>query len=252
MAYLLSFSEAFYADDDLNSITASEQPTSVYQAILSIRDEEWKQIARDVFGVDPEYLDPMTVLDRIRETNTCSTCLLVTRLRTPTLDPPQRLPSARAFSCPALTRSPRTSVSYWATDARMLAMSLPAGVDKSSPSRIDTKLILRSRSSSKSAVRPFAVLPSRSIRQTTIDDALPCLVMGSTNKRPAVSPEGFKMIGPGERYYVGSTHNRYFYVSGVSWSGYLGRDRKWYRSKVWRRVQRNMGPVPHLHNTSFR
>ncbi len=72
MAYSLSFSEAFYADDDLDSITPSQQPTSVYQAIQSIRDEEWKQIARDVFGIDPEHLDPMTVLDRIRETNTCS------------------------------------------------------------------------------------------------------------------------------------------------------------------------------------
>ena len=72
MAYSLSFSEAFYADDDLDSSTPSDQPTSVYQAILSIPDEEWKQIARDVFGVDPEYLDPMTVLDRIRKTNTCN------------------------------------------------------------------------------------------------------------------------------------------------------------------------------------
>ncbi|MDA1232271.1 MAG: hypothetical protein O2856_15970 [Planctomycetota bacterium] len=30
------------------------------------------QIARDVFGVEPDYLDPMTVLDRIREANMCS------------------------------------------------------------------------------------------------------------------------------------------------------------------------------------
>jgi len=72
MAYSLSFSEAFYADDELDSITPSERPTSVYQAILSIRDEEWKQIACDVFDVDPEWLDPMTVLDCIRQTNTCS------------------------------------------------------------------------------------------------------------------------------------------------------------------------------------
>lgn len=72
MAYSLSFSEAFYVDDDFDDITPSERPTSVYQAILSIQEEEWKQIAHDVFGADPEHLDPIAVLDKIRETDTCS------------------------------------------------------------------------------------------------------------------------------------------------------------------------------------
>ena len=72
MAYSLSFSEPFFCNDEIDSIRSSEQPTSVYQAILSIQDHEWNQIAFDVFGVDPEHLDPMAVLDRIRETNTCS------------------------------------------------------------------------------------------------------------------------------------------------------------------------------------
>ncbi len=72
VAYSLSFSEAFYCDGDLDAIRPSKRPLSVYQAILSIRRGEWEQIARDVFGAHPDRLDPLAVLDRIRETNTCS------------------------------------------------------------------------------------------------------------------------------------------------------------------------------------
>ena len=72
MAYSHSFSEGFYADDEFESIKPSDRPTSVYQAILSIQEEQWKQIAQEVFGVEPEHLDPMVVFDRIRETDTCS------------------------------------------------------------------------------------------------------------------------------------------------------------------------------------
>jgi len=72
MSYSLSFSEAFYCDGDFENITPSERPTSVYQAILSIQDEQWEEIACDVFGCDPNHLDPMTVLDHVRQTNTCS------------------------------------------------------------------------------------------------------------------------------------------------------------------------------------
>ena len=72
MAYGLSFSDAFFWPDEAEDIAPSELPTSVYQAILSISNEQWEAIARDVFGCDPDYLDPFTVLDRIRQTNTCS------------------------------------------------------------------------------------------------------------------------------------------------------------------------------------
>src|SRR5262249_5169032 len=88
-------------------------------------------------------------------------------------EPPGRLPDLRATSCPALTRSPRTSVSYWATEASTSAISRPAGVDRSNPSFKLTGLTMRSRRSSKRAVNPFAVRPNRSIRQQTAAETCP-------------------------------------------------------------------------------
>lgn len=38
----------------------------MYQAILSLQTVQWNRLARDVFRVEPERLDPMTVLDRVR------------------------------------------------------------------------------------------------------------------------------------------------------------------------------------------
>ena len=83
----------------------------------------------------------------------------------------QLWPSAAA--CPAATRSPRTSVSYAATDAKTLAIKRPAGVLRSTPSRRLTKLTPRSCSSSNKAVRPLAVRPNRSSRQTTSRESFP-------------------------------------------------------------------------------
>jgi hypothetical protein len=72
MSYSLSFSEAFYVGADAERIEPSARSTTVYQAILSLRQNAWRKIARDVFGLSAEQLTPETVLAKIIETNTCS------------------------------------------------------------------------------------------------------------------------------------------------------------------------------------
>jgi hypothetical protein len=75
MAYSLSFSESFfYGDPDVppESLSPSERPTCVYQALLSLSAHDWADMARSVFSVHPDDLCISTVIDRIRETNTCS------------------------------------------------------------------------------------------------------------------------------------------------------------------------------------
>jgi len=68
----LSFADEFFVDGDIDAIEPSDRPTSVYQALLSMSDDTWNRVARDVFDADPERLDPLAVLDRVRETDTCS------------------------------------------------------------------------------------------------------------------------------------------------------------------------------------
>ena len=70
MPYALSFSEDFFCDGDPEEVRPSHWPTSVYQAILSISQAKWNEIAREVFHVEPNHVDPLTVLRRIRQTNT--------------------------------------------------------------------------------------------------------------------------------------------------------------------------------------
>ena len=72
VSYALSFSEQFFCDDEPEKIAASDLPTSVYQAIVSIERTQWQRIARDVFHADPDRLDPWQVLEKVRSTNTCS------------------------------------------------------------------------------------------------------------------------------------------------------------------------------------
>ena len=72
MPYALSFSEDFFCDGDPEEVRPSHWPTSVYQAILSMRRAKWNEIAREVFDVESDRLDPFILLDRIRQTNTCS------------------------------------------------------------------------------------------------------------------------------------------------------------------------------------
>ena len=72
MPYALSFSEDFFCNGNPEEVRPSDWPTSVYQAILSMSQAKWNEIAREVFHVESNRLDPLTVLHRIRQTNTCS------------------------------------------------------------------------------------------------------------------------------------------------------------------------------------
>jgi len=73
MSYALSFAERFYYPKDVEQVKTSEQPTSVYQAVLSLSKEKLTAIAREVFDVNPQYLDAEMVMDKIHQTNTCTT-----------------------------------------------------------------------------------------------------------------------------------------------------------------------------------
>lgn len=72
MSYSLSFADEFFIHDDIDLIRPSKRPVSVYQAILCISENAWREIARDVLRVPPERLMPEAVLDKIIETDTCS------------------------------------------------------------------------------------------------------------------------------------------------------------------------------------
>ena len=69
--YGLSFSSEFYLDGDLLNVKPSARPTSVYQAIIGMRDDAWRHLAEDVFGCEAEWLDPIDVLAKVGETNAC-------------------------------------------------------------------------------------------------------------------------------------------------------------------------------------
>lgn len=81
MPYSLSFSESFFSGDgecDLYSIQPSKRPTSVLQAIISLPRQGKIEIAKEIlnssspeFSADHESF-PFDVLEKIRETNTCS------------------------------------------------------------------------------------------------------------------------------------------------------------------------------------
>jgi hypothetical protein len=77
MAFGLSFSPEFFFNEGepYDFSEKSDRPTSVWQAIISMSDEEWRDIAVDVFGMGDDmidYLSPETVLDKVRETGTCT------------------------------------------------------------------------------------------------------------------------------------------------------------------------------------
>lgn len=73
MAYELSFSPEFFIGPyDLDGGEFNkERPTSVYQAIMAMGDAQFEEMAREVFGCEPDFVDVSMVLDKIRETNTC-------------------------------------------------------------------------------------------------------------------------------------------------------------------------------------
>lgn len=72
MAYDLSFSERFFLERDQHNVAPSPQPTTIYQAIVSMQEKQWNEVAREVFGVEGSQLQPEAVFDRVVSTNTCS------------------------------------------------------------------------------------------------------------------------------------------------------------------------------------
>jgi len=89
MSFKLSFSEEFFTDETFPYDTeASKRPTNVYQAIVSLSKKELREIGRKVlripakslhFWVDTE-LAAADVLDKVRETNTCSNLTVPVRV----------------------------------------------------------------------------------------------------------------------------------------------------------------------------
>ena len=72
MSYALSFApEFFWGKGSAKKMKPSDRPTSVYQAILSLTDEQWASLARNQFGVEPNDLDVEQVIQRVIETDTC-------------------------------------------------------------------------------------------------------------------------------------------------------------------------------------
>lgn len=79
MSYSLSFSESFFTDETFPYDTkASNRPTTVYQAIISLPKRDQVAIAREVLKSPHPVLYVMSesfacdVLDKVRETDACS------------------------------------------------------------------------------------------------------------------------------------------------------------------------------------
>jgi hypothetical protein len=77
MAFSLSFSpEFFFAEGEPYDCDPqpSDRPVSVWQAIISIPEERYAEMASEIFGLDdhPEFLGPETVMEKIQETDTCT------------------------------------------------------------------------------------------------------------------------------------------------------------------------------------
>ena len=75
MAFELSFSEDFfYGPYDFDGIEFDkEKPTSVYQAIHVMSDEDYALVAKEVFDCDdPDKIDTGMIMSKIRETNSCT------------------------------------------------------------------------------------------------------------------------------------------------------------------------------------
>ena len=74
MTHGLSFSPDFFSGSEIQgheSPREVQRPRNVSEAIMSLSQETWNELAEQVFGVDPSQLDLSMVLSRIEETNTC-------------------------------------------------------------------------------------------------------------------------------------------------------------------------------------
>jgi len=72
MAFELSFApEFFIGPHDLEGGEFDKKrPTSVYQALMAMRDDEWQELCDTVFDSGP--MEVSDVMNKIRETNTCT------------------------------------------------------------------------------------------------------------------------------------------------------------------------------------
>lgn len=73
----LSFSPEFFLAEgepyDRSDYAVNEdgKPTSVWSAVCMMDDQDWNDLAKNIFDCHPHYLTPETVLDMVRETNAC-------------------------------------------------------------------------------------------------------------------------------------------------------------------------------------
>ena len=72
MAYALSFSEDFFVGKPSHNVDTNERPRSVLDAIVGLRTEAYRAIAKKVFGVRADQLSSEAILAKIIETNTCT------------------------------------------------------------------------------------------------------------------------------------------------------------------------------------
>ncbi len=69
MAFELMFSDEFFGDCE--NARRCDHPTNVADALMSIPDDEWSEICREVFRCHPDHVDIQRAMDQVRETNTC-------------------------------------------------------------------------------------------------------------------------------------------------------------------------------------
>ena len=73
MAFDLSFAAEFFIGPYDFDTAPNDPPTSVYQALQAMSAELWAEMCEEVFpGIDPDFIDCNTVMDKIRETDTCT------------------------------------------------------------------------------------------------------------------------------------------------------------------------------------
>ena len=71
MPYSLSFTpEFFWGRIALEEVGPTDQPTSIYQALVSLDDETWTRLAHEVFGVDE--VEPLAAMEKVIQTDTCA------------------------------------------------------------------------------------------------------------------------------------------------------------------------------------
>ncbi len=73
MTHELQFPDEFYLGTE-DHPKPSQRPTSIKQALLSMAEEDWVAMVKDIFpDEDPRFVDTHKVLTRVFQTNTCST-----------------------------------------------------------------------------------------------------------------------------------------------------------------------------------